>query len=289
MNRFLVGILGIAIILGIALLLSSNRRHIRLRVVGAAFAIQATIAVLVLYVPAGRAVIGWLAGGVAALLARRNEVGQGLRERFSRDFWRLASRPMPRVDLARPQDMLSTVNGLVGQFGALAGLASENMVRSAAWRFLEIGKRLERALATCRVASHLGAADDAEALGLLLELCDSQIIYRARYLTGPVRDPVLDLVLLDADNPRALMFQVRDIVDHLDRLPSLREDTLPEQPLREGKALLGMLSALTAAEMGTAQLAEVETRLRRLSDAISLRYFLQFEPVDDGTSGSLLE
>ncbi len=68
MNRFLVGILGIAIILGIALLLSSNRRHIRLRVVGAAFAIQATIAVLVLYVPAGRAVIGWLAGGVAALL-----------------------------------------------------------------------------------------------------------------------------------------------------------------------------------------------------------------------------
>ncbi len=230
-----------------------------------------------------------LPGGVAALLVRRNQVGQGLRERFSRDFWRLASRPMAHVDLARPQDMLSTVNGLVGQFGALAGLASENMVRSAAWRFLEIGKRLERALATCRVASHLAATGDTEALGLLLELCDSQIIYRARYLTGPVRDPVLDLVLLDADNPRALMFQVRDIVDHLDRLPSLREDTLPEQPLREGKALLGMLSALTAAEMGTAQLAEVETRLRRLSDAISLRYFLQFEPVDDGTSGSLLE
>ena len=68
MNRFVIGIIGIAVILGVAVLLSNGRRHIRLRVVGSAFALQALIAVLVLYVPAGRAVIGWLAGGVSALL-----------------------------------------------------------------------------------------------------------------------------------------------------------------------------------------------------------------------------
>lgn len=68
MNNLPIGILGIAAILAIAVLLSSNRRAIRLRVVGAAFALQAGIAVLVLYVPAGRAVIEGMSRGVSALL-----------------------------------------------------------------------------------------------------------------------------------------------------------------------------------------------------------------------------
>ena len=68
MGKYPVGILGIVVILGIAVLLSTDRRAIRLRVVGAAFAMQTGIALLVFYVPAGRAVIGWMAGGVAALL-----------------------------------------------------------------------------------------------------------------------------------------------------------------------------------------------------------------------------
>ncbi|PTQ13078.1 NupC/NupG family nucleoside CNT transporter [Sphingomonas oleivorans] len=69
MQKLLIGALGIILILAIAVLLSSNRRHIRPRVVLAAFALQAGIATLVLYVPAGRATIGWLSGGVAALLS----------------------------------------------------------------------------------------------------------------------------------------------------------------------------------------------------------------------------
>ena len=72
MNRILIGIAGIVIILAIAVLLSSNRRAIRLRVVGAAFALQATLAVLVLYVPAGKAMIESLATGVSALLGYAN-------------------------------------------------------------------------------------------------------------------------------------------------------------------------------------------------------------------------
>ena len=68
MIRFLIGIAGIVVILGIALALSTNRRAIRLRVVGAAFALQAIIAVLVLYVPQGRAVLAFLSGGVGDLL-----------------------------------------------------------------------------------------------------------------------------------------------------------------------------------------------------------------------------
>lgn len=73
MPRFLIGIAGIVVILAIAYLLSANRKAIRLRVVGAAFALQAVIAWLVLYVPAGKVVIEKMAGGVTALLNYAHE------------------------------------------------------------------------------------------------------------------------------------------------------------------------------------------------------------------------
>ncbi len=68
MNRLVIGLIGIFVILAIAYALSSNRKHIRLRVVGAAFAMQVGIAVLVLYVPAGRVVIAAMSQGVSNLL-----------------------------------------------------------------------------------------------------------------------------------------------------------------------------------------------------------------------------
>ncbi|MBU3076572.1 NupC/NupG family nucleoside CNT transporter [Sphingomonas quercus] len=73
MHKLVIGIAGIALILGIAFALSANRRHIRLRVVGSAFALQVGIAVLVLYVPAGRAIIGWMSAGVGNLLSYAQE------------------------------------------------------------------------------------------------------------------------------------------------------------------------------------------------------------------------
>lgn len=64
----LIGIFGIIAILAIAVLFSSNRRAIHLRVVGAAFALQTCIAAFVLYFEAGRAAISWLSNGVLAII-----------------------------------------------------------------------------------------------------------------------------------------------------------------------------------------------------------------------------
>jgi CNT family concentrative nucleoside transporter len=72
-NRILIGLGGIALILLIAVALSSNRRQIKLRIVSAAFALQAAIAVLVLYVPAGKMVIESMARGVSNLLGYAQE------------------------------------------------------------------------------------------------------------------------------------------------------------------------------------------------------------------------
>ncbi|HUE78366.1 MAG TPA: NupC/NupG family nucleoside CNT transporter [Sphingomicrobium sp.] len=73
MNQILLGIAGIVVILALAFALSSNRKAIRLRVVGAAFALQAGIAVLVIYTPWGRAAIRGMSTGVANLLGYANE------------------------------------------------------------------------------------------------------------------------------------------------------------------------------------------------------------------------
>ncbi|HEX8261621.1 MAG TPA: nucleoside transporter C-terminal domain-containing protein, partial [Allosphingosinicella sp.] len=86
-NRILMGLAGIAAILAIAVLLSSNRRAIRLRVVGAAFALQAGIAVLVLYTSWGKAGIEGLSRGVANLLGYAGKGTEFL-------FGRLASDPL---------------------------------------------------------------------------------------------------------------------------------------------------------------------------------------------------
>ncbi len=68
MNHVLLGVVGIAVIMLIAVLFSSNRKAIRFRVVGAAFALQAVIAFLVLRTSWGRAAIQAMSDGVAALL-----------------------------------------------------------------------------------------------------------------------------------------------------------------------------------------------------------------------------
>ena len=73
MNQFPIGIFGIVAILAIAFLFSADRKAIRLRVVGAAFGLQAGLAVMVLYLPWGRVVIEGMAHGVSALLGYAGE------------------------------------------------------------------------------------------------------------------------------------------------------------------------------------------------------------------------
>jgi uncharacterized circularly permuted ATP-grasp superfamily protein/uncharacterized alpha-E superfamily protein len=232
---------------------------------------------------------GNLSGGVASLVTRIREIGRGLRDRMSTDFWRVANRPVPKFDIYRTESLLIASNDLIERLSTLAGLAAENMVRSPSWRFLDIGRRLERSLNTCRLARQLAGADShADDLSALLDLCDSQIVYRTRYLTGPMLEPVIDLVLLDPFNPRSLIFQLSQIEEHLAKLPALVEDGVPEQPLRKIRAMMADLQSIEAADVCEAKIQQIEVRLLALSDALSQRYFLQLDRPDPGAQGSLL-
>lgn len=232
---------------------------------------------------------GALPGTVSTLVTRTREIGRGLRDRMSTDFWRVANRPVPSFNADHAESLLNASNILVERMSALSGLSAENMVRSPSWRFLDIGRRLERALNTCRLAQQFADTQaQIDDLSALLDLCDSQIVYRTRYLTGPVRAPVVDLVLLDPDNPRSLIFQLLEIEDHLSKLPSLFEDGVPERPLRETRAMLAQLQSVEAENLNEKVLQQFEAKLLGLSDAVSVRYFLQFDKPDRSVQNSLL-
>lgn len=232
---------------------------------------------------------GTTSGAVSTLITRTREIGRGLRDRMSTDFWRVANRPVPSFHADQAESLLNASNILVERLSTLSGLAAENMMRSPSWRFLEIGRRIERALNTCRLVRQFAELPcQTDDLSALLDLCDSQIVYRTRYLTGPVRAPVIDLVLLDPGNPRSLIFQLAEIEEHLARLPVLVEDGVPERPLRETRAMLSQLQSLEAADLTGKLLHQFETKLLALSDAVSLRYFLQVDKPGRNAQDSLL-
>ena len=230
-----------------------------------------------------------LPGGVATLIRNMQRVGLSLRDRLARDFWRIARRAPPHFDADAPDTVRDAIKELLERFGTLSGLIAENMVRDDAFRFLEMGRRIERSLLTCRIVEHLEQSPDgSDALSLLLDLCDSQIIYRSRYLSGTMRDPVYDLVLLDPDNPRSLIFQLQELHRHIAALPTLVDDGMPETPLRQIRGLLAPLEGLTIDGLDNAALAQVEAQLGDLSEGVSMRYFLPMERLDSQLSGNLL-
>ncbi len=116
---------------------------------------------------------------------------------------------------------LAALDDLIRFVATFAGLSQENVTRGAGWRFLDIGRRLERSHFTCRGAlspfSHTPLVWES-AMRLALELCDSTITYRTRYLGALEPAPALDLVLLDDSNPRAVAFQLQAIHHHLAEL-----------------------------------------------------------------------
>ncbi|MET0269579.1 MAG: circularly permuted type 2 ATP-grasp protein, partial [Sphingomonas sp.] len=174
---------------------------------------------------------GW--ASVRGLLASVHAIAGGTRDRLSADVWRLVDAAPPARAGDDAAGLLDQASALLERFAGLAGLAAENMGRTSAWRFHDLGRRIERGALVCRQLRAL-AGDEAGAddLTTLLDLNDSQISYRARYLTGLALAPVRDLIALDPFNPRALAFQVDRLREHLEALPRLRDDGMAEEPQR---------------------------------------------------------
>jgi len=104
---------------------------------------------------------------------------------------------------------------------AFSGLLMENTTRGEGWRFLELGRRLERALQMADLL-RAGVAEvppDAQpCLHILLQVADSSITYRTRYLSVLRTDLVLQLLLADESNPRSVGFQLAALANQFESL-----------------------------------------------------------------------
>jgi uncharacterized circularly permuted ATP-grasp superfamily protein/uncharacterized alpha-E superfamily protein len=215
-------------------------------------------------------------GSALSLVRSAQRTATSLRERLSPDAWQVITEMVERLALEVHDDdgVVSAAELTLQELASFAGLAQENMNRAAGWRFLEMGRRAERAINTTRFTRQF-AYDEAgdEDLDVLLTLVDCQITYRSRYLVGPSLAPVRDLAVLDPYNPRSVAFQVTALNDHIASLPSLKEHGLIERPQRLAVGLQATLTTSEAAALDAKTLFALEQDLLNLADAIGSHYF----------------
>jgi uncharacterized circularly permuted ATP-grasp superfamily protein/uncharacterized alpha-E superfamily protein len=215
-------------------------------------------------------------GSCLSLVRAAQRTAISLRERLSPDAWQVITEMTARLaeEVDDDDGILSAAELTLQELASFAGLAQENMNRAAGWRFLEMGRRAERAVNTMRFARQFGydeATDDD--LDVLLTLVDCQITYRSRYLVAPSLAPVRDLAVLDPYNPRSVAFQVQALNEHIASLPALRESGLIERPQRLAVAVQSALTTAEATSLDTKSLFSLEQDLLNLADAIGLHYF----------------
>lgn len=220
-------------------------------------------------------------GSALSSMREARRTASVIRERLSIDAWRLfddLQRQLTPGSAATPGegDAYETADRALKTLAAFSGLSQENMVRGNGWRFLDIGRRLERGIATCRFARHFAdSSAPGDCLDALLDLTDSQITYRSRYLLGPALAPVLDLVMLDPYNPRSVGFQIDRLDAEIAALPTLADDGMLETPRRLALKLAAECRTAEAGRLDRTSILLFEQLLMGLSSAVADRYFLQ--------------
>jgi uncharacterized circularly permuted ATP-grasp superfamily protein/uncharacterized alpha-E superfamily protein len=258
--------------------------------------------------------------GLRNTLNEVRRLASAVRDRFSIDTWRILNQlhqdMRARQSRIRFEDVLVYLNRIITDLAAFSGMEMENMTRGHGWRFLDLGRRLERSMNLIGVlrgaldvardpeadagAARTGhanfdrAADHATADGTvrnpaivepLLEIADSSMTYRRRYYAQPRLPPALHLLLADDTNTRGLSFQLAAVSEHALRLP--RDPEAPS-PTREERLIAHALETLNEVIVSQAWsdedhvrldglLGSIEDDLKALSDAVTHFYFSHAE------------
>jgi uncharacterized alpha-E superfamily protein len=229
--------------------------------------------------------------GLAADLQRLVWCAAQARSRLSAENWRAVGVLHREFQEAAASgiDPREVLDRLLLGLAALAGFALDDMTQDDGWRLLMLGRRLERLQFLAELLAQRlgeGGTPSQSELEWLLEIGDSTITYRTRYLASPQLAATIDLLVYDASNPRALAFQWQEIEHSLLRIASSLGGT-PDESLNEAVALVQELQlngldgdgprALRARESLSVQLNALAVAAGRLSDRISLKHFSLIE------------
>jgi uncharacterized circularly permuted ATP-grasp superfamily protein/uncharacterized alpha-E superfamily protein len=235
-------------------------------------------------------------GSLAQTLLALLRSARSVRDRLSSDTWRVINvideeiRSLRGITPDKLVDALDELDNLITALTAFSGLTMENMTRGRSWRFLDAGRRLERALQITRLlqSTLVNVADEEEQALLsdsMLTIVDSLMTYRRRYRYGIKIPQLLELVICDENNPRSLAYQLTQLEGHITRLPHQNESvsrTELERLALETSTLVRLadVQRLAMAQETTNSretldnfLNVLTVRLPALSDALTATYF----------------
>ena len=222
-----------------------------------------------------------------AMLSQRlrqlSRVAFCLRDRMSADHWRTLNRLIADPVFQREPSLPNTLVWLDRATTAmmtLSGFVLDGMTRGIGWRFLSMGRRVERLATMC---SALGVAIDEgrdHDLDWLLDLADSSVTYRSRYLAAPEWLPVLDMLVRDDANPRSLAFQAKGLTEYVAKIEATHGhftgDTLA--PAYAALRALEPSDLHPDSEVLAKVLDALQTVAYAISDDISIKFFSHAVP-----------
>lgn len=201
-----------------------------------------------------------------------------VRDRFSTDGWLALGDLMKTVrgmgQTVQPGDDAAAAMGvLLRKTAGFSGIVHENMYRTHGWRFLSIGRALERAdalAALLAVFADPGAPEGS--FEIAIETTDAVNTHRARFALDTNRDTVVDLLALDGDNPRSIHFQVAHLKRLVEALPGARRDGRPADLLRTILPLDTRLQTAGAQDITVDVLSGMRGTLAAISDQLTAVY-----------------
>jgi uncharacterized circularly permuted ATP-grasp superfamily protein/uncharacterized alpha-E superfamily protein len=218
-----------------------------------------------------------------------------VRDRIAVDMWRAIKRIVDlTIDTENEEyldnvEILAYLDQILSHLLTFSGLAAESMTRSLGWRFLDLGVRLERTYHGTQLLKSMlctPTPDERQVLETVLQIMDSIMTYRSRYLATVQTHAVLDLMVVDETNPRSLAYQIARITEHVDQLP--REEKQGIRSLEQKQALsiqnsvrLADVFELSQVESKSGQrdlldrlLKRLTEQIPKLSEAVSQRFLI---------------
>ncbi|MFT3812093.1 MAG: circularly permuted type 2 ATP-grasp protein [Acidovorax sp.] len=211
-----------------------------------------------------------------------------VRERLSQEHWNLIVRAEaeffqqgetgPASDGFSPLEALRALEALNLRTAAMTGEQTDRMTRDDGWRLLSIGRQLERlgflANALAR-GVETGAVFEESGFEAMLALFDSTITFHAQYQQRRDLPALLDLLVIDRDNPRSLAWVAQTARGRIAKIAEAAGET-PEDTGVIPEPALDALCAQDAKGRHTALLEYLGACVAgawQLSDRLSMRYF----------------
>jgi len=199
-----------------------------------------------------------------------------VRDRFSTDGWQaltdLAFTARGKFGRVHPGDgAVRAMGELLRKLAGFAGLVHDNMFRFNGWRFLTMGRALERADQTLSLLiafADLGAPSGG--FDVAIEVGDSAMSHRRRYSVETNRNTVIDLLVLDIGNPRSVLFQIEVLREQESLLSRPDDERGRMSPLARRILLLHTeLSVAAPEELTTERLIGMQAEVRQISGELT--------------------